>query len=67
MGHRQPPTTDPTERGSRELFDLLAHVDELESLRDQLDELGISTREELEARIASLESEAMSLEHGTSV
>lgn len=49
------------------MFDLLAHIDELESLREQLDELGIATREELEARIASLEAEAMNLEHGTSV
>lgn len=67
MGHRPPPATAPKERGARELFDLLAHIDELESLREQLDELGIATREELEARIASLEAEAMNLEHGTSV
>jgi len=56
-----------TEHRSRELFDALAHIDELESLRDQLDELGITTREELESRIATLEAEAVKLEHGTSV
>ena len=55
-----------TEHRSRELFDALAHIDELESLRDQLDELGITTREELEARIATLEAEAVKLEHGSS-
>ena len=43
---------------NRTLFDLLARLDELESLRDQLDELGITTRDELEARIADLEADA---------
>lgn len=62
MEPRSPRSTGPDESGSRALFDLLAHLDELESLRDQLHELGIATREELEERIARLEAEAVRLE-----
>jgi hypothetical protein len=64
MTSRSSRSTDPKESGSRALFDLLAHLDELESLRDQMDELGIRTREELEECIATLEAEAVKLEHG---
>ena len=53
---RRPSRRDET------LFNLLARIDELEALREQLDELGVSTRDELEDRIAALEEEAARLE-----
>ena len=49
-------------RRDETLFNLLARIDELEALREQLDELGVSTRDELEDRIAALEEEAARLE-----
>ncbi len=52
----------PSTDANRELFDLLARIDELESLRDQLDELGITTRAELEQRISDLEADAAHFE-----
>ena len=62
MEHRSSGPSESRAKESRALFDFLAHLDELESLRDQLDELGIATRTELEERIATLEAEAVKLE-----
>jgi hypothetical protein len=45
-----------------DLFSLLSRIDELEEALDTLDELGIQTRDELEALIGRLESEAERLD-----
>jgi hypothetical protein len=42
----------------QDLFALLSRIDELEDALDTLDELGIQTRNELEALIGKLEAEA---------
>ncbi len=46
-----------------DLFALLSRIDELEDALDTLDELGIQTRDELEALIGRLEAEAERLDN----
>jgi hypothetical protein len=46
-----------------DLFSLLSRIDELEDALDTLDELGIQTRDELEALIGRLEAEAERLDN----
>lgn len=48
----------PTNPGDQAMFDLLARIDELESLLEIMDEEGLRTRDDVAARIAQLESEA---------
>lgn len=40
------------------MFELLARIDELESLLEMMDEEGLRTRDDIAARIAALEAEA---------
>jgi len=47
---------------STEMYDLLSRIDELEELLEALDERGISSRAELVDLIATLESEAATLD-----
>lgn len=49
-------------RGEGELFALLARIDELEGVLELMDEVGVTTRNELEELIGRLESEAAALE-----
>ncbi len=46
-----------------DLFALLSRIDELEDALDTLDELGIQSRDELEALIGRLEAEAERLDN----
>ncbi len=50
---------------SDQMYDLLMQIDELEELLESLDERGITTREELVARITTLEAEAARRESST--
>jgi hypothetical protein len=47
-----------------DLFALLSRIDELEDALETLDDLGITTRDELEDLIGRLEAEAERLDHG---
>ena len=50
------------QRGERDLFALLSRIDELEDTLELMDEVGVTTREELDELIGRLESEAAALE-----
>ncbi len=50
---------------SDQMYDLLMQIDELEEVLESLDERGITTREELVARITTLEAEAARRESST--
>jgi len=49
--------------GEPDLFALLSRIDELEDALETMNELGITTRDELEALIGRLEAEAERLDH----
>ncbi len=49
-------------QGEGELFALLSRIDDLENALEVMDESGVTTREELEALIGQLESEAAALD-----
>ena len=48
--------------GSRQLFDLYERMDRLEELIEDMEELGISTREEAEQMIVELDGQIEELE-----
>jgi hypothetical protein len=52
------PRKPPANAGDQEMFDLLARIDELESLLEVMDEEGLRTREDVATRIAELEAQA---------
>ena len=52
------PRKRPATAGDQAMFDLLARIDELESLLEVMDEEGLRTREDVATRIAQLEAEA---------
>lgn len=72
MTHDKPPhNVVPFERakskkvpkpGESELFNLLSKIDELEDALETLDDVGVTTREQLEELIGKLESEAAKLD-----
>lgn len=56
---------DPVPDGEREEYDLLLQLEELESLKEEMEELGVRTLDEIEARMADLGRKLDQFEKGT--
>ena len=52
-----PPRNPSGDGADRELYDALDLLDRLEELLEEMDELGVTTRAEVERRIADLEAQ----------